>query len=348
MLNLWTKIRAAGNFLHSRTFTVSMLSLVLAFVVFQITATTNRIYITDGEERTVKFTMENKPNAILSEVSTQNLPESNSGFEGLSGHFAQVNLDTVYTASVTVDGVTTDYTVPIGTTVGELLYENGITYDGNDLLSPDSDKPVGDGEEITIERVEYERYTEEEPIPYETVHKNSSLIKLGSSKTIEKGEDGVKTLSYVQRTVDGVKEDVQLLGEHITKPPVTETILVGSPAPVSPIDFDLDVDENGKPVNYSRKLTNQVATGYSAREGAKTASGRYAVPGHVAVNPKEIPYGSRLYIVTEDNKFVYGCAIAADTGIGLMADIVDVDLFYDTYEESVLNGRRIVEIYVLD
>ena len=31
-----------------------------------------------------------------------------------------------------------------------------------------------------------------------------------------------------------------------------------------------------------------------------------------------------------------------------MANVVDVDLFYETYEESVLNGRRIVDIYVLE
>ena len=114
------------------------------------------------------------------------------------------------------------------------------------------------------------------------------------------------------------------------------------------MDFDLNVDENGKPLEYARLLENQIATGYSARPGASTASGRAARAGHVAVNPEEIPYGSRLYIVSKDNSFVYGCAIAADTGIGLLNDVVDVDLFYDTYQESVLNGRRIVDIYVLE
>ena len=73
-----------------------------------------------------------------------------------------------------------------------------------------------------------------------------------------------------------------------------------------------------------------------------------AITGHVAVNPNEIPYGSKLYITSANNHFVYGYAIAADTGTGLLADIVDIDLFYDTYAESVLNGRGIVNIYVLE
>lgn len=69
---------------------------------------------------------------------------------------------------------------------------------------------------------------------------------------------------------------------------------------------------------------------------------------YVAVHPEEIPYGTRMYITSADGSFVYGCAIAADTGTGLMDDIIDVDLYYDTYTESCLNGRKYVNIYILD
>ena len=44
----------------------------------------------------------------------------------------------------------------------------------------------------------------------------------------------------------------------------------------------------------------------------------------------------------------YGYAIAADTGTGLMDGVVDIDLFYDTYYESCLNGLRTVNIYILE
>ena len=65
------------------------------------------------------------------------------------------------------------------------------------------------------------------------------------------------------------------------------------------------------------------------------------------MDPTEIPYGSKLYITSSDGSFVYGYAIAADTGTGLLNDVIDVDLFYETYTESCLNGRRTVDIYVL-
>lgn len=347
MIDLYNKARAVLRFLRSRAFAVSMLSLVFALVVFKITSMTNAVYVTDENGRSLSFTTESNPEKLLEQYGG-GLSASQANFSGVSGHLAELNTTQVFQAAVTADGVTTNYEVQNGTTVGELLYENGITFDGNDLLSPSAEKPVQDGDDIVLKRVEYEEYTVDEMIPYQTVHKNSSLIRLGHTKQLQQGVDGVKTLTYMRRTVDGIREDVQLLGEHITQQPVQETILIGSPEPVSKLDFDLDVDEHGKPVGYSRKLTNQVATGYSARKGAKTASGRYAVTGHVAVNPNEIPYGSRLYITSADNRFVYGCAIAADTGTGLLADIVDVDLFYDTYQESVLNGRKIVEIYVLE
>lgn len=38
------------------------------------------------------------------------------------------------------------------------------------------------------------------------------------------------------------------------------------------------------------------------------------MPGHIAVNPKQFPYGTELYIVSLDGKFVYGYCMAADTG----------------------------------
>jgi 3D (Asp-Asp-Asp) domain-containing protein len=70
--------------------------------------------------------------------------------------------------------------------------------------------------------------------------------------------------------------------------------------------------------------------------------------GYVAVRADEIPYGTRMYITSPDNKFVYGFAIAADTGTALMDNIIDFDLFYETYVESCLNGRKHLNVYILD
>ena len=36
--------------------------------------------------------------------------------------------------------------------------------------------------------------------------------------------------------------------------------------------------------------------------------------GNVAVDPRIIPYGSKLFIMSADGKYVYGYGIACDTG----------------------------------
>ncbi|NLP49092.1 MAG: hypothetical protein GX345_09195, partial [Clostridiales bacterium] len=79
------------------------------------------------------------------------------------------------------------------------------------------------------------------------------------------------------------------------------------------------------------------------------ASGRPAMQGHVAVNPKQFPYGTRLYIVSHDGKYLYGYCIAADTG-GFVkwANGPTVDLFFNTNEACRQFGVRNVRIYVLD
>ena len=78
-----------------------------------------------------------------------------------------------------------------------------------------------------------------------------------------------------------------------------------------------------------------------------TASGRKPMPGHIAVDPKQFPYGTELYIVSLDGKYIYGYCIAADTGGFVKTNGCTVDLFMNTIEECYSWGHRGVRIYVL-
>lgn len=104
MINLWNKVRALGRFMRSRAFAVSMLSVVLAFVVFQITTRTNVVYYMDQDQRTITFTMEDQPEKILQQFGSGMLSSKDINFSGISGHFAQINADHLLEASITVDG----------------------------------------------------------------------------------------------------------------------------------------------------------------------------------------------------------------------------------------------------
>ena len=188
------------------------------------------------------------------------------------------------------------------------------------------------------------------PVKFEVEEKLSTLLAPGKKRVIQEGQKGEKTHTYRQRIENGEVISEKLYDEEITKKPVTEIVLVGAAGEdgiISPLDFEIELDENGVPTEYEQVLSNQVATGYHLGSKAVGASGQKLSAGYVAVHPGEIPYGTKMYITSEDNSFVYGCAVAADTGLGLMQDVIDVDLYYDTYVESCLNGRKNVNIYIL-
>ena len=112
---------------------------------------------------------------------------------------------------------------------------------------------------------------------------------------------------------------------------------MGGDVPVSPYDFGYTIVNNA-PTSYKSVITNAKATGYSAGGYACGASGNSLSAGHVAVNPNLIPYGSKLYITSADGSFVYGCAIASDTGTGLIDGIIDVTCSMTPIWKACLTG----------
>ncbi len=68
----------------------------------------------------------------------------------------------------------------------------------------------------------------------------------------------------------------------------------------------------------------------------KTATGTKPRPGTIAVDPKVIPYGSKIIIIYEDGTVEYG--VAEDCGGLIKGNIIDV--FRQTYKEAVKHGRR--------
>lgn len=117
-------------------------------------------------------------------------------------------------------------------------------------------------------------------------------------------------------------------------------------APISELDVPENValDENGIPAEY-KYCTEGKATAYTGDPA--TASGRTPMPGHIAVDPKEYPYGTELYIISADGNYVYGYCVAADTGGFVNTSNIDVDLYMDNEQMCDDWGRRDIIIYVL-
>lgn len=120
-----------------------------------------------------------------------------------------------------------------------------------------------------------------------------------------------------------------------------------SSSPISHFDLPsyVDLGSDGIPTSYKNVISAD-STAYSL-PGRLTSTGKVAQNGYVAVDPKEIPYGTEMYIVSADGKYVYGYCIAADTGGYINSVDWTIDLHMSTRSECIQWGRRDILIYIL-
>lgn len=206
----------------------------------------------------------------------------------------------------------------------------------------------------------YETVTEIIKHDYATV-KSRDLLK--GTVQIAPGSDGEKQTVYKKTMINGIVVSSEVSGEVITKEPVTQVETVGtrvvnssdkavmtsddvkSVSIIKP-DKPIELDANGVPINYADCISGKA----SAYWGDKwTAVGLESKPGYIAVNPNQIPYGTKMYIVSQDGKYVYGYCIAADTGgFAYNGSGRLVDLRFPTESSGSKFGVRMVNIYILE
>lgn len=339
-------IRRTGQILTSRLFALSVMMLLMCAIIFAIADTTNTVYIKADGENHVLTTSEEDPDALLELCGIKVSQHDVVDFSGFVGNAAEIIVTRAFPVAIRVDNTTHRVMMTEGT-VADALAAAGVTVDDNDLISQPLYEFLEGGDRILINRIDYRTMTYDEEVPYETEYRYTPLLRNGRSRLLQQGEVGYKILTYGETTIDGYVEEAQLLGENLVRKPKTQVYLVGADVPVSPLDFGYTI-ENNAPTQYKKVIENAKATGYHAGGNAWGASGNDLSAGHVAVNPNEIPYNSKLYITSPDGSFVYGYAIASDTGVALMEGLIGVDLFYDTYTESALNGVKYVNIYILE
>lgn len=349
MTSLLRKLRACALFLRSRTFLLGVLSVFIALTILKISDMTNAVYIRDGEEVSLSLTFKEDPDEILSQNNITTLAVDVVDFSGFSGKVAEIEIRRAFPVRLTCDGQTRTIQMVEGN-VEDLLAKAGVTLGEHDTVNYPLSHLLAEGDHIIVKRISYTSFTREETIPRQVEYEITSLRGDGWSEVVQEGRDGTRVLTYRNYVIDGVVQDTTLVDNEVTVQPVTQKILKGQDgATCSELDFGVELDENGVPLHYKALLTDQVATGYSSSRARPTgASGQQLVTGSVAVRAADIPYGTKLYVTSADGQFVYGCAVAADTGTGLMAGVIDIDLYFDSYLESVLTGRRLLNVYILE
>lgn len=268
-----------------------------------------------------------------------------------------------FSVTIAADGKKKKYSVNSGT-VGDLLKEAGLTIGENDRLNHDVDELLNGGMTVKLSRVTIGLRTERVTVKYKTKKKKNSTMYLGEMYLESEGKNGEREDTYADLLVDGVIEKSERIVSTVTKKAVDEVIQTGTKKRIVkegalgingynglkafselPAKIRIELDENGKPTKYKQKIVGSATAYYG---GGITATGQTAMPGRVAVDPREIPYGSKLYVVSCDGRFVYGYCEASDTGGFIYNSPTVIDLYFHTFAECSAFGRRNVEIYVLE
>ncbi|MBQ9762687.1 MAG: G5 domain-containing protein [Oscillospiraceae bacterium] len=237
-------------------------------------------------------------------------------------------------------------------TVGQFLERNGIVLTGSVTADIPLEYAVFGGMVITVNDIIVSDDKCAITIPFETIYQESDALKAGTEVILTAGVAGEKLITEQVTYVNGKEADRVLLSEEVIAEPVTQVIAVGTGTgsgsknnkPV--IGDGVIITADGDVLTFTHRQTFK-ATSYCRTDvgGEITAIGTPTRVGVVAVDPRVIPYGTRMFIVTKDGQYIYGVATAEDCGGSIKGN--RLDLFYETREEALQFGIRDCDVYFL-
>lgn len=234
--------------------------------------------------------------------------------------------------------------------VGNVLEDAGIVMDSDDEIEPAYDSELVPGTHIKVTRVDVEEVTKEEDIGYDIIEKDSDDLSKGTKKVITNGENGLANVTYRVVSKNGVETEKEEISREVLREPVDKVVAVGTKVITVPVS-KLASRSGATPKTASKVLICR-ATAYDGsyetlgKYNPKTALGRTPTVGTVAVDPRVIPLGTRMYIETVDGSYVYGECFAGDTGGSIKGN--RVDLFMASRKQALAFGSRQVKVYILD
>lgn len=241
-----------------------------------------------------------------------------------------------------------------GETAGELLEKLGLSLDVNDRLSVPEETVLEGGMTFRVDRVlqREERRTQVEP--YEVITYYASYLPEGDRVVLTKGRDGELLLSEFVCYVNSVETQRELLEQTRTLAPRAQIQALGTGGVTGPgitqepiIGDGVILLPTGEKLDYTR-VDYVRATAYTHSDPgctSTTATGTKVHHGTVAVDPRYIPYGTRMFIMASDGSYIYGLCEAEDCGGDIKGD--RVDLYLPNTEACMEFGRRRCTVYFL-
>lgn len=291
------------------------LAILTGTIIVTLHKSVKTIKIKDGDVVTQVRTVQSDPYEILNLAGVK-LDEKDQVLVS-NEEMNVIEINRAFPVIVKVDGKTEILKMLAKQTVADALQLCGITVDEDVEVTPSPSTVMKKNMCITVVKAELV----EEKITQKAPQEQGTETKEENKKTEQKPEVAEKPVDE-QAVVSGTK-------------------VISTLTPEKPIELDA----NGRPVNYVKKLTGK-ATAYC--QGTTCSTGVKVRPGYIAVNPKQIPYGTKMYIVSADGKYHYGYSIAADTGGFAKKGTAIADLYMYNYDDCIQFGRRYIEIYILE
>lgn len=237
--------------------------------------------------------------------------------------------------TILADGLEQTVKVPIGT-VRSILHSAKIVLGPKDFTKPALSSQVSEGSHIEVTRVTEKIIRVPDTLPFKTVYKPVSSYRGSESKVLKEGKLGQVDTLYRVILQNGTETNREKIKKQVVKQPEDRVLMIRSQGQLPSRGFFT-----------GRKVLNMQATGYDPgprscgpRSTGRTALGLRAGYGVVAVDPKYIPLGTRLYIEG------YGYAVAGDTGRAIKGN--RIDLGHDNYSAARRVGRKTVKVHILD
>ena len=327
------------------------LILVLALLALISQAALAKTYVvTDGDRVVTYTTFASEPETILEQLGlslNQNDTYTTQAVEGA----AAITVRRAQKITVHYHGQTTLVT-SFGETAGELLSRLGLDVTGEDVVSHGLEEETYDGMELRVDRPEILRQVYTAAIPHPVSRCSDPTLPVGTEAVLTPGTDGEMRCTAEITYLGGQEAGRQVLSETVTRQPVAEIIAVGTgSAPAvseKPVIADGRITlPTGEVLTYTRTDTVR-ATAYTHTDrgcDTVTATGTRVHRGTAAVDPRFIPYGTRMFIVSSDGSYVYGIAAAEDCGGDIKGD--RMDLYLPTHAQCTAFGRRVCTVYFL-
>lgn len=215
-----------------------------------------------------------------------------------------------------------------------------------DKVYPAKNSVIKDGLRVIVTRVETKEIKENKPIEFATVVEKDDELEKGSSRVVQEGQLGEKETVTKILYENGKEVSRKVIAETIKKQPVQKIVAMGTLSFYTP--------SRGGKVAYTNSMRMR-ATAYTAgyeSTGKNPGDAGYGITAtgtvakrnsdsysSVAVDPRVIPLGTKLYVEG------YGYAIAEDTGGAIKGN--KIDLFFNSCSEAYNWGVRWVNVYVV-